>query len=229
MRNSRVTILAALAVLFSSVAILPERCDGFVLSSSRHLDVERVLTTTSVRISRNGNQNNFDLPSSFFFQDDDRSNLDSSNPLNFESSAALNEYDRDAEFYRRRNLEYYNSLQQMQQHDEYSFNELTASRNKKQSISPLQNEQTQKLAEDTISSVLKNSQASFKNVEQITFRLLQTRPFVALGIFLAAGALVAYLTGFFILDGYIDNLNPAENDAVPYWNEPEIHTIMRRP
>jgi hypothetical protein len=229
MRNSRVTILAALAVLFSSAAILPERCDGFVLSSSRHLDVERVLTTTSVRISRNGNQNNFDLPSSFFFQDDDRSNLDSSNPLNFESSAALNEYDRDAEFYRRRNLEYYNSLQQMQQHDEYSFNELTASRNKKQSISPLQNEQTQKLAEDTISSVLKNSQASFKNVEQITFRLLQTRPFVALGIFLAAGALVAYLTGFFILDGYIDNLNPAENDAVPYWNEPEIHTIMRRP
>ena len=52
---------------------------------------------------------------------------------------------------------------------------------------------------------------------------------MALGIFLAAGALVAYATGFFILDGYIDFLNPIENDAVPYWNEPEIHTIMRKP
>jgi hypothetical protein len=31
------------------------------------------------------------------------------------------------------------------------------------------------------------------------------------------------------LDGYIDNLNPAENDLVPYWDEPEIHTIMRKP
>ena len=76
---------------------------------------------------------------------------------------------------------------------------------------------------------MKNSQASFKNVESLTFGLLQQRPFVALGIFLAAGALVAYVTGFFILDGYIDSLNPAQNDVVPYWNEPEIHTIMRKP
>ena len=228
-RISRASALA-LAVLF--LTINPEPSDGFVPFSSRHLhSMPRSirLSTTAARVSRsnNNNQDEFDLPSSFFFQDgDDRGEKFPTNPLNFESSsAALNEYDRDAEFYRQRNLEYYNSLQRMQQQDEYTFNELGKQTTQQQP----QNEQTQKLAEDTINSVLKSSQASFKNVEQLTFGLLQQRPFVALGIFLAAGALVAYLTGFFILDGYIDSLNPAENDAVPYWNEPEIHTITRKP
>lgn len=197
------------------------------------------------------------FPSSvFFYQDSDRSSIDqimggsksSSNNLNafpFESSSSssssFNEYDRDAEFYRRRNEEYYNSLQNLQSQESYSFNELTAtsttastedsghSSHHQRQQQHRTHPQAQKIAEDTINSVLQSSRTSFKNVETMTFRLLNQQPMVALGIFLAAGALVAYATGFFILEGYIENLNPIENDPVPYWNEPEIHTIMRKP
>ena len=230
-----VRISRATALTLALLCLTEPFAESFVPTHvSKHHAMPRSVakTTTAARVASSDNQDDLDLPSAFFFQDHDDgeqslSNSPSNNPLNFESSAALNEYDRDAEFYRRRNLEYFNSLQELQQQDDYAFNEVGKPRQQSSSSSRQQPES--QLAKDTINSVLKNSQASFKNVEQLTFGLLQQRPFVALGIFLAAGALVAYLTGFFILDGYIDSLNPIENDAVPYWNEPEIHTITRKP
>ena len=49
--------------------------------------------------------------------------------------------------------------------------------------------------------------------------LLENQPLVAIGIFVACGLLVAYLTGFFLLGGYIENINPAENAHMPDWDE----------
>lgn len=80
---------------------------------------------------------------------------------------------------------------------------------------------------ERINSVLRASRISFRNVEDMTYGLFNDRPFVALLIFVAAGGIVAYMLGFFFLGGYIENWNPVENDSVPYWDEPEIHTIIR--
>jgi hypothetical protein len=82
-------------------------------------------------------------------------------------------------------------------------------------------------AVERINSVLRASRVSFRNVEDMTYGLFNDRPLVALAIFVGAGGLVAYMLGFFFLGGYIENWNPVENDIVPYWDEPEIHTIMR--
>lgn len=78
---------------------------------------------------------------------------------------------------------------------------------------------------DAINSVLRASRTSFRNVEEMTYGVFDARPLLALGIFVTAGTVVAYILGFFFLGGYIDNWNPVENDVVPYWDEPEIHTI----
>ena len=60
----------------------------------------------------------------------------------------------------------------------------------------------------------------------MTNDLLKTNPMVALLIFVGAGALVAYISGFFFLGGYIETWNPAENDSIPYWDD-EILIISR--
>lgn len=236
--------MASLACLILIVGVLPEHCESFSPSSQNQLFSGRTTITSRAVIGRSAHNHNHNsdepLPSVLFFQDDDRGNFENSSnsaaansQLPIGSSAAMNEYDRDAEFYRRRNLEYYNSLQQLQQQDDYTFNDLSVSNQSKPNqkephhLSPSRNNQD--MAEDTFNNVLKSSRSSFKNVEQLTFRLLNRQPLVALAIFLVSGALFAYTLGFFILEGYIDNLNPAENDAVPYWDEPEIHTIMRKP
>jgi hypothetical protein len=209
--------------------------------------VSRSTQLLSSRLHSNGDE----FQSVLLYQDDDRNRFHRINTantnnndipisfLNGSSSSHLNEYDHDAEFYRRRNQEFYTSIQKMQQQDTYNFNDLTSSKQTTTNLSLQQQQQeltelklnpnAQKKAEDVINSVLKASRSSFKNIEKITFRLLNRQPLVALGIFLATIALLAYMTGFFILEGYIDNLNPAENDLVPYWDDPEIHTIMRKP
>jgi hypothetical protein len=39
--------------------------------------------------------------------------------------------------------------------------------------------------------------------------------------------MVAYMMGMVFLGGYIENWNPAENDVVPYWDDPVL-VIERR-
>ena len=68
-------------------------------------------------------------------------------------------------------------------------------------------------------SFLKASRTSFKNFEGATDSLLAKNPLIAFGIFIGLGLFVAYVSGFAILDGYIDSTNPLDNAAVPYWNE----------
>ena len=70
-----------------------------------------------------------------------------------------------------------------------------------------------------ISGALMESRRSFGHVEGSTYRLMSQRPAVALAIFVAAGAIVAYLSGLFFLGGYISSANPYENGAIPYWEE----------
>ena len=67
-------------------------------------------------------------------------------------------------------------------------------------------------------SFLRASRSSFKNVETMTDGLLKDQPLIAIGIFLGLGLMVAYISGFFFLGGYIETWNPAENDAIPYWD-----------
>ncbi len=76
--------------------------------------------------------------------------------------------------------------------------------------------------ERSINHVLRASQKSFKHVESGTNRLLNRQPLVALAIFVGAGAMVAYMMGMIFLGGYIETWNPAENDVVPYWDDPVL-------
>lgn len=80
---------------------------------------------------------------------------------------------------------------------------------------------------DATNNFLKALRASFRTVEQPTTELLQKQPLIALALFVSVGLFLAYILGFIILDGCIESWNPAENGAVPYWDE-EIHTISRR-
>jgi hypothetical protein len=132
--------------------------------------------------------------------------------------APLSEYERDAEFYRKRNEVYYDSLGKADKEKvvaEFSVSDASAH------VSPDMDVLT-----DSINTSIKASQSSFKYVEKTTFSLLG-KPLVALSIFAVVGILVAYLSGFFFLEGYIENWNPVENDIIPYWNDAEIHTIQR--
>ena len=76
--------------------------------------------------------------------------------------------------------------------------------------------------ERSINHVLRASQKSFKHVESGTNRLLNRQPLIALAIFIGAGAMVAYMMGTIFLGGYIETWNPAENDVVPYWDDPVL-------
>lgn len=118
-------------------------------------------------------------------------------------SAHVSEYERDAEFYRKRNEAYLK--EELPTVGAFEIVDIEQSTEK--SAAPLK--------------------ASFDHVETSINSLLKGRPLVALGIFCAAGILVAYLSGFFFLEGYIENWNPAENDQIPYWEDAEIHTIQR--
>lgn len=138
--------------------------------------------------------------------------------------APLSEYERDAEFYRKRNEAYYDSLSKANNEEivaaEFSISDATSA-HAHAHVSP-----DMDVLAGSINTSIKASQSSFKYVEKTTFSLLG-KPLVALSLFAVAGILVAYLSGFFFLEGYIENWNPVENDAIPYWNDAEIHTIER--
>lgn len=85
---------------------------------------------------------------------------------------------------------------------------------------PLSEEE--KYRQEVVNSFVVASRDSFKNVESATDFLLAKQPIVAFMIFIGAGLLVAYISGFFILGGYIDDINPALNNPVPYW-DPKSH------
>lgn len=76
--------------------------------------------------------------------------------------------------------------------------------------------------ERSINEMLRASQKSFQHVESGTNRLLNRQPLIALAIFVGAGILVAYMMGMIFLGGYIETWNPAENDVVPYWDDPVL-------
>eukprot|EP00536_Pseudo-nitzschia_multiseries_P016397 jgi/Psemu1/46054/gm1.46054_g len=178
------------------------------------------------------------------------SNSNSSNQ-DFSIEAAIgnaqhaSEYERDAEFYRKRNEAYSKSLRTDDLVSLFSstasstssspadeVTESPSSSSSSSSSSSLSSADTHRHhhhhrhhhQQQSKASLLK---ASFDHIEASTYSLLTGRPLVALGIFCATGILVAYLSGFFFLEGYIENWNPAENDQVPYWEDAEIHTIQR--
>lgn len=73
--------------------------------------------------------------------------------------------------------------------------------------------------EELTNAVLNASRSSFQNVEGKAFNLLEENPLLAFLIFVALGLVVAYISGFIFLGGYISSANPVENGAIPYWDE----------
>jgi hypothetical protein len=132
--------------------------------------------------------------------------------------APLSEYERDADFYRKRNEAYYKSLSNENEEEVGSL-----------SFSDGTQEETMPEKENPgwVKDSVKASETSFRFVEETTFSLLKEKPMLALAMFSATGLLIAYLSGFFLLEGYIEDWNPAENDMIPYWDDAEIHTIER--
>ena len=84
--------------------------------------------------------------------------------------------------------------------------------------------ETDRLLSDS-PQVMDDLRQSFRNVETETNFLLQKKPALAFAIFVAAGLIVAYMSGFFFLGGYIDSSNPYENGAVPYFEEEVLETV----
>jgi len=142
----------------------------------------------------------------------------------------MSEYERDAEFYRKRNEAYYNRKDE----DEEEVAIFTASSAADLANAPIptdsasdKDSQNPRWVTDSINASAQASRNSFRYVEKQTFSLLTGKPILAIGIFVAAGLMVAYMSGFFFLEGYIENWNPVENDMIPYWDDAEIHTIER--
>lgn len=138
--------------------------------------------------------------------------------------APLSEYEKDAEFYRKRNEQYYNSRRKAEQEETVAQFTVTDTN----AVAPT--DDSGKFSDKNpgwVTDSVRASENSFKFVEKTTFSLLKERPMVALAIFAMTGLMVAYLSGFFFLEGYIEDWNPAENDMIPYWDDAEIHTIDR--
>lgn len=123
------------------------------------------------------------------------------------------EYDRDADVYRRRNEEY--QIQRIQYEIEHELAATTTT-----SAAARRNRYNkQAILEDSINTSLQISHTSFQHVERNMYAVMTEQPLVALGIFVLAGVFVAYLSGFFFLDGYIETINPIDNDMIPYWED----------
>jgi len=75
---------------------------------------------------------------------------------------------------------------------------------------------------ETTNAALGELRANFGGAERFVFRLLSRYPEVAFVIFVGAGLLVAYIVGMMFLGGYISDMNPLENGAVPYFWEEDI-------
>jgi len=72
---------------------------------------------------------------------------------------------------------------------------------------------------ETTNTALKELRSNFAGVEVFVSRLLSRYPEVAFVIFVGAGVFVAYMLGMMLLGGYIGDINPLVNGAVPYWEE----------
>lgn len=148
---------------------------------------------------------------------------------------SVSEYERDAEFYKKRNEAYFKSLHKVGEGEDAAAAAIlsaapdaasghkTSGGGEPDHQTPSQKHENPRWVTDSITA----SQNSFKFVEKSTFSMLKQKPMVALAIFATTGMLVAYLSGFFFLEGYIENWNPVENDMIPYWDDAEIHTIDR--
>jgi len=75
---------------------------------------------------------------------------------------------------------------------------------------------------ETTNAALGELRANFGGVEKFVFRLLSRYPEVAFVVFVGAGLFVAYIVGIMFLGGYISDMNPLENGAVPYFWEEDI-------
>mmetsp|Transcript_28582 Transcript_28582/g.40435 ORF Transcript_28582/g.40435 Transcript_28582/m.40435 type:complete len:202 (-) Transcript_28582:323-928(-) len=82
---------------------------------------------------------------------------------------------------------------------------------------PLSEEE--KKRHELANAVLNASRNSFQNVEGNASQLLERQPLIALLIFIGVGLIVAYVSGFIFLGGYMSSPNPVENGAIPYWDE----------
>jgi len=122
------------------------------------------------------------------------------------------EYDRDADVYRRRNEEY--QIQRIQYEIEHELATTTTS-----AAARRNRYNKQAILEDSINTSLQISHTSFQHVERNMYAVMTEQPLVALGIFVLTGVFVAYLSGFFFLDGYIETINPIDNDMIPYWED----------
>lgn len=157
------------------------------------------------------------------------------------SASANSQYEQDAEFYKQRNEAYYNSI--YKEDDEDDDNEIivkmlhqgtvdvgdSSSSSSSNAATTTTNANANTNVFSMINTSLKASHTSFKNVEEFTNSLLKGKPLLAIAIFALAGVAVAYMSGFFLLDGYSQDWNPfVQNDnMVPYWDDAEIHTIQR--
>jgi len=141
--------------------------------------------------------------------------------------APLSEYEQDAEFYRKRNEAYYKSLDKSDEEEIVTRFSVSDAKVHVKPDAQVHEAGNPRWVTDSINNSIKAGQDSFRYVEKTTFAILYERPVLALAIFAAAGAIVAYLSGFFFLEGYIENWNPVENDIIPYWDDAEIHTIER--
>ena len=144
---------------------------------------------------------------------------------------SISEYERDAEFYRKRNEAYYDGLRKSEMDNEIVVSstalEVSSEGTGTEEDGHHQEHQNPRWVTDSINTSSDAARKSFRYVEKTTFSLLTGKPLLALAIFAAAGIMVAYLSGFFFLEGYIENWNPVENDQIPYWDDVEIHTIER--
>eukprot|EP00751_Fragilariopsis_kerguelensis_P040508 CAMPEP_0171004402 /NCGR_PEP_ID=MMETSP0736-20130129/17627_1 /TAXON_ID=186038 /ORGANISM="Fragilariopsis kerguelensis, Strain L26-C5" /LENGTH=280 /DNA_ID=CAMNT_0011433663 /DNA_START=57 /DNA_END=899 /DNA_ORIENTATION=+ len=164
-----------------------------------------------------------------------------------------NEYDRNADYYRRRNEEYQQEIYEENTAANAAASTTTtlglglggavldarivttttpnkSSSSSTSSPSVFSQDPRDYWVVDAINTSLKPLYTSFKYVERNTIGVMQTNPLLAVSIFIVAGLFVAYISGFVFLDGYIETINPATNDIIPYWDDAaaaDIHTLQR--
>jgi len=230
-RPKRSGLCACACSMMYLVALAPLLvCQGFQLQRQQHLSLLSSSSNNNISNNNNNNNNNnnrwYSSSSSSsslsvgadYFQED---HVLQSTDIGIDAALGsvggahyVSEYERDADFYKRRNEAYYYSLKDKDINDNNNSNNNTDNDDNKD-------------VEIVEPSLLKASHSSFKHIESLTNSLLTTNPLVAIAIFAVSGVLIAYLSGFFFLEGYIENWNPVENDMIPYWNDAEIHTIQR--
>mmetsp|Transcript_14875 Transcript_14875/g.16686 ORF Transcript_14875/g.16686 Transcript_14875/m.16686 type:complete len:290 (-) Transcript_14875:591-1460(-) len=257
------SVVAIAAVIIVSITIIPDlSCEGFQLQS---------LSSSPALYSANGRRQDLfstkSSPSSSSSsalnylqgeEEDEQQQQENQQQQSVEDILGgnyqwnANEYDRNADYYRRRNEEY--------QQEIYEENAATANTAASTTtlglglggavldariVTPAPNKSSSTSTSspsvfsqdprdywvvDAINTSLKPLYTSFKYVERNTLLVMQTNPLLAVGIFVMAGLFVAYISGFVFLDGYIETINPATNDMIPYWDDAaaaDIHTLQR--